>query len=427
MRNEQTLVFGAIADDVTGATDLAAYIARSGLKTVQYFGVPSPAAKVPSGVQCIVIALKTRSIDPSSAVTQSRAAYEWLRQRNVEDFYFKYCSTFDSTSRGNIGPVLDALTRDTGEAAVVVAPSAPENERTVYQGRLFVGPQLLEESPLKDHPINPMRESHIPSLLSAQSGLAVQQIPWQTVRLGAQKVAEQLTPDWDETPSAFVVDAITDADLDTIAQAIVGGRHRLSSGSAGLGAAVARLLGGTREKSKQFQIPPGKAIVLSGSCSAATYTQVAHYRAENPAVFLDPLRLARNPSALTEVIEFVRKHIDEAPMVYATAAPEVVASAQAELGADVAAKFVEEALGSIAKAARELGVTRFVSAGGESSGAVAAALGIKAVTVGVEVAPGVPWCLTEGEDPIALILKSGNFGGPDFFSDALGSASGFDA
>lgn len=419
----QPLRLGIIADDVTGATDVAGYLVREGTPTVQFFGVPASDAVLPEGTECVVIALKTRSVAPGLAVEQSLAAYAWLRDRGVEHTYIKYCSTFDSTPSGNIGPVIDALAEAAGAGPVVVAPSAPENGRTVYQGKLFVHRQLLEESPLKDHPLNPMRDSDLARLLAPQSSGASGLVDWATVQSGDATVADALCGFADDGVRFAVADALTNADLDVVAGAVLATGAPLSSGSAGLGAALGRTMSGGGRAAVPIGFPDGAALVLSGSCSAATRQQVERYRTAHPSFLIDPLALAADPSIVDRAVAFVAEHLAEAPLVYSSADPERVAEAQEVLGVEGAAALLEDALGTIADRARAHGVTKFVVAGGETSGAVMAALDIDAVRIGPEVAVGVPWCVTlDAQGGTAVVLKSGNFGGADFFDDALEAA-----
>jgi uncharacterized protein YgbK (DUF1537 family) len=409
---------GVIADDVTGATDLAGYVARSGSTTLQFFGVPGSGTVIPSDVDCVIVALKSRSTPPEEAVADSLAAHDWLESIGVERIYVKYCSTFDSTDRGNIGPVLDALAERTGENEVIVCPSAPENGRTVYQGKLFVWSQALDESPLREHPINPMRDSDLRRLLVAQSREGVGLVPWQRVAGGPKAVAEALAAEAAAGRRHVVVDALDDADLDSVAEVAL--THRLASGSAGLAAAMARKVGLARSGSPRFVVPPGDAVVLSGSCSAATRRQVELFRAQNPSFELDPIRLAEGSQFIDDAVRFVEgAPAGSTPLVYSTADPEEVAHAQEVLGVQRAASIVEDALGAVASRLRASGRQQFVIAGGETSGAVVRALGVDSIVVGPEIAPGVPLTVSTGEHPVALILKSGNFGGETFFTEAL--------
>jgi uncharacterized protein YgbK (DUF1537 family) len=409
---------GVIADDVTGATDLAGYVARAGSSTVQLFGVPEHDTVIPADVDCVIIALKSRSIDPADAVAQSLAAYDWLIANGAGHVYFKYCSTFDSAARGNIGPVADALAERAAEDTVIICPSAPENGRTVYQGKLFVWSQSLDESPLKDHPINPMRDSDLRRLLAAQSTRSVGLVPRAVVAAGADAIEHALNAEQAAGRQHVVVDAIDDSDLDAIAEVAL--KHRLSTGSAGLAAAMSRAVQVRRDGRPPLVVPAGAAVVISGSCSAATRRQVLRYQDLHPSLELDPILLAEGSQHVDDAVRFVESApAGSAPLVYTSADPSEVAAAQARLGVDGAASIVENALGELARRLRAGGRRRFVIAGGETSGAVVDALAVGAIRIGSEVAPGVPWTVSTDDDPVALVLKSGNFGDEDFFSTAI--------
>lgn len=412
---------GIIADDFTGATDVAGYLVREGTATIQLFGVPADEWSIPADVDCVVIALKTRSVEPAEAVSQSLAAAEWFRDRGITHVYFKYCSTFDSTVRGNIGPVADALAMFLGETTVIVCPSAPENARTVYQGKLFVADQTLDESSLRDHPVNPMRDSDLPRLLGQQSSFPVGLIPYAVVQDGAEAVFRALTETATSPLRHFIIDAIDNGDLDVIAQVALS--RTLSTGSAGLAAAMARVRRGAPRETVPLELPDGASIVISGSCSAATQEQVEQFCVDHPSFEVDPLRIEAGEDVLGAAIEFLRRTLpDQIPLVYSTAARSQVEQVQLALGVERAAQLVEAILSRVAREAVAMGVRRFIVAGGETSGAVVSALRVKAIRIGREVAVGVPWSVTAEDDAIALILKSGNFGGPNFFAEALAAA-----
>lgn len=408
---------GCIADDFTGATDLAALLARSGARVALRIGVP--AAPATDAAECEVVALKIRSAPAPEAVAQALAALDWLQAAGARRFYWKYCSTFDSTPQGNIGPVAEALMAALGTDRTLHAPSFPENGRRVFMGNLFVGRQPLAESPMKDHPLNPMTDSDLTRVLAAQSTLPVGLVDWPTVAAGAVRAAVG--------PGHWIGDAISDGDLATLAEA-VWDWPLLSGGSAFAGKLPDRLraagLLGAGAASNRPRMPAGRAIVLSGSCSAMTRQQVAAYGAGAPAFRLDPLALARDGAGETaRMRDWLAAQDHPAPLVYATAEPDQVRAAQAELGIDRAGRVVEAALAAAARAARDAGVARFVVAGGETSGAVTQALAVDRLDIGAEIAPGVPWCVArDAAGPLAVALKSGNFGGPDFFAEALAAA-----
>jgi 3-dehydrotetronate 4-kinase len=413
-----TTFFGAIADDFTGATDLAGLLARSGVPVSLRIGVPS---EPPSNTAPLeIIALKSRTAPVADAVRDTRRALAWLRAAGAQRFFWKYCSTFDSTPTGNIGPVAEALMADLGTGQTIYCPAFPENGRSIFMGNLFVGELPLSESPMKDHPLTPMRDSNLMRLLAPQVSRPVGLANRLTVAKGALRA--RLDALAAQGVAHVVVDAVSNDDLLLIADACQ--TMPLLTG----GSAVAMPLPVLWQKqgllptakAAPFRAPDGPAIVLSGSCSAMTNTQVAAYLAEgHPAYQLNPLDLAANgPDAALAWL--AAQPQQAAPLLYATAAPDAVKAAQAQVGTERAGQLVEHALAACAVAARNRGTRRFVVAGGETSGAVAQALGISRLDIGPEIAPGVPWCTaTSDGQAVAITLKSGNFGAERFFTDAL--------
>lgn len=415
-----TTVLGAIADDFTGATDLAGLLARSGVRVSLRMGVPEGPPADPAPFE--VIALKIRTAPVDDAVAEARAALEWLRRAGAERFFWKYCSTFDSTPEGNIGPVAEALMRDLGADQTVYCPAFPENGRSIFMGNLFVGEQPLGESPMKDHPLTPMRDSNLMRLLAPQVTQPVGLANRLTVARGAKALTARLAELRAEGVAHVVVDAVANEDLQIIAEAcrdmpLMTGGSAVAMPLPGLWQADGLLA--QAEAVSPPEVCPG-AVVLSGSCSAMTNAQVAAYRATGaPAFRLDPQEL--DERGVTPAIDWLSGlSAEAAPLIYATADPASVRATQDRLGAARAGEIVEEALSACALAARDMGRRRFVVAGGESSGAVTQALGVTRLDVGREIAPGVPWCFAEsGGKRIALTLKSGNFGAESFFTDAL--------
>ncbi|MEM9047103.1 MAG: 3-oxo-tetronate kinase [Pseudomonadota bacterium] len=421
-------VLGCIADDFTGATDLAGLLARSGMPVSLRLGVPEPQGSGADAVQKApapfeVIALKCRTAPVGQAVADCRAALAWLCQAGASRFYWKYCSTFDSTAEGNIGPVAEALMADIGTERTVYCPAFPENGRSVFMGNLFVGRQPLAESPMKDHPLTPMRDSNLMRLLAPQVARPVGLADRLTVALGPEMLAAALGELSDAGTAHIVVDAVADADLATLAAAcrdwpLITGGSALAMPLPAL-YREAGLLEATRTDAASRPGPPGGALVLSGSCSAMTRAQVAAFAQTNPSYRLDPLALAKAGSEPAHAW-LAAQPADTAPLVYATAEPEAVQAAQQALGAAQAGALVESTLAELAVAAVAGNRSRIVVAGGETSGAVAQALGVTRLDVGREIAPGVPWTFGEsGGRPVALALKSGNFGKESFFTDAL--------
>ncbi|KAA1396058.1 3-oxo-tetronate kinase [Aeromicrobium ginsengisoli] len=414
-RSSQHPWLGIVADDITGATDVAAYVTRTGSATIQFFGVPEGLTSVDA--DCVVVALKTRSVPADEAVKQSLEAARWLERLGVEHVYFKYCSTFDSTPAGNIGPVADALAAERGASRVVIAPSAPENGRTVYQSRLFVHDQLLEESPLKDHPLNPMHKSDLRVLMAEQSATPVEAVPLAVVAQGADAVRR--TVGAFEGPLVHVVaDAVSDADLDVWAGVAL--EQPLSTGSAGLAAAMARAHSGSSRSDLSVPLPSGPVGFLSGSASAATRGQVHHFLERHAGLYVDAKALATGEQRIGDIERYLDEALAKAdpPLVYSTTSLHELTAIQRDLGPATAAHLVETAMAETARAMVARGIRRVVVAGGETSGAVVQALGPAGIWIGPEVAPGVPWTVTTDDDPIALLLKSGNFGTEEFFTIA---------
>ena len=415
-----TTLLGCIADDFTGATDLAGLLARSGVRVSLRLGLPKdpPSDTAPFEV----IALKCRTAPVDEAVSECRAALAWLKSAGADRFFWKYCSTFDSTDKGNIGPVAEALMADLGATQTIYCPAFPENGRSIFMGNLFVGQQPLAESPMKDHPLTPMHDSNLMRLLEPQVSQPVGLADRLTVARGTDALRERIEALSTDGVAHVVVDAVANDDLGIIAAACCD-MPLLTGGSAVAMPLpnIYRADGSLAADAPAVTVPdlvPG-AVVLSGSCSAMTNAQVAAYSASAPSLQLDPLQLAEGGVGLA-LDWLVAQPAGSNPLVYATAAPESVRAAQDKLGVAKAGALVEEALAALATAAFEAGIRRFVVAGGETSGAVAQALGLSRLDIGAEIAPGVPWTFSrvKGED-IAITLKSGNFGNEDFFTTAL--------
>lgn len=415
-----TTVLGCIADDFTGATDLAGLLARSGVQVSLRIGVP--AAPPTSTAAFEVIALKSRTAPVNDAIAEARAALKWLQASGATRFFWKYCSTFDSTAEGNIGPVAEALMADLNTWQTIYCPAFPENGRSIFMGNLFVGQQPLAESPMKDHPLTPMRDSNLMRLLEPQVSRPVGLIDRLTVEQGSDEILSAMQRLESDGVAHVIVDAVANADLQTIATAcrnmpLLTGGSAVAMPLPALYAADGTLSIDT-PKQRHLQ-PASSTIVLSGSCSSMTNAQVAAYIKEGaPAYRLDPLALAENGTQLT-IDWLANQNLEKAPLIYATADPDEVRAAQSSLGVKAAGEIVEAALSECALAARDAGARRVIVAGGETSGAVTKALGVSQLDIGVEIAPGVPWtyCTTDGHQ-IALTLKSGNFGKETFFSDA---------
>ncbi|MGJ4929571.1 3-oxo-tetronate kinase [Bradyrhizobium sp. HKCCYLS2038] len=422
-----TLKLGCIADDYTGASDLANTLTRAGLRTVQTIGVPADDLALPE-VDAVVVSLKSRSIEASLAVTRSREADKWLRARGARHVLFKICSTFDSTDAGNIGPVMDALAGDAGDGIVLVTPAFPETKRTVYQGNLFVGGVPLNESPLKDHPLNPMHDANLVRVLGRQSRRKVGLVDLATVVHGPEAIGHRLQELVGQGMAAAIVDAVFDADLTAIGAAAL--QHKVSVGASGIGLGLARaLVAAGQAHSHAFahhhaDAPVGGlAACLAGSCSQATLQQIAQAEDIMPVLHLDAAGLVAGPDETHRALTWARERIGKGPVLIASSAtPDQVGALQAKHGREAAGHAIEQAMADLAEGLIQAGVRRLIVAGGETSGAVVDRIGIPGFLVGPEIAAGVPVLRAIGAEAgdMLLALKSGNFGGPQFFADALG-------
>ncbi|WP_342128691.1 3-oxo-tetronate kinase [Hydrogenophaga sp. OTU3427] len=424
------MILGVIADDFTGATDVASMLVRAGMRTVQVLGVPDPQKGALPEADAVVIALKTRTIAPADAVAQSLAALQALRAAGARQIYFKYCSTFDSTPEGNIGPVTDALMAALGTDFTIACPAFPENGRTVFKGHLFVGDQLLSDSGMRNHPLTPMRDANLVRVLQPQTRQRVGLLRHDSVGAGADAARTRIVQLRADGVAIAVADAVDNGDLLTLGEACAD-LPLLTAGSGvalGLPPAYARRgWFSPDDHAATLDDLTGPAAVVSGSCSEATNGQVARWLAAgHTALQVDPLALHQGTQTADAVLAQARAALASVPvLVYATAAPESVKAVQAALGVQAAGELVEHALAHIARGLVAGGVRRLVVAGGETSGAVVLALGVAQLRIGAAICPGVPWtqaALPGSGEPLLLALKSGNFGGPDFFVQALQQA-----
>ncbi len=418
----KTPLLGCIADDFTGATDLANMLVKNGMRTVQLLGVPSPETAVPDA-DVVVVALKSRTNPVDEAVAMSLGALEWLRAAGVRQVFFKYCSTFDSTETGNIGPVAEALLDALGADFTIACPALPENARSVYLGHLFVGDTLLSESSMRNHPLNPMTDSNLVRFLARQTQCEVGLVPFAVVDDGPEAVRAAFEAARNDGQRIAIVDAVSERDLAAIGLACAD--LKLITGGSGVALGLpenfrsAGLLE-PQEHADALPAVPGAEAVISGSCSPATLAQVATLRETSPTFEIDPLALADGRQTVTQIIDWAVPKLDRGRiLITASAPPEKVAAVQERLGVATAGELVENAFSEIAVALVQAGVRRLVVAGGETSGAVVSALGIRGLRIGREIAPGVPCTASIGGRPMALALKSGNFGGPAFFTEAL--------
>lgn len=419
-------LLGCIADDFTGATDLANMLVRGGMRTVQSIGIPSAEVAAGLDADAVVIALKSRTTPVGEAVAESLAALQWLREQGCEQIFFKYCSTFDSTAAGNIGQVSEALLKALGSDFTLACPAFPENGRTIFRGHLFVQDQLLSESGMQHHPLTPMTDANLVRVLQAQTVLPVGLLRYDSVAQGVDAVRAKIAELRQKGVAMAIADALSDADLYTLGAACAD--LPLLTGGSGLALGLPenfRRAGKLRDlDAANLPQVAGGEVVLAGSASAATNAQVdAWLEAERPAWRIDPLALAAGEPVVAQALAFVREQQDTV-LIYATSTPEQVKAVQRQLGVERAGALVENALGEIARGLRDNGVRRFVVAGGETSGAVVKALDVRLLQIGAQIDPGVPATVSSGGEPLALALKSGNFGGRDFFSKALRQLAG---
>jgi len=416
-----TVLLGAIADDFTGATDLCNTLVRRGMRTVQLIDVPRPDTEIPDA-EAVVVALKSRTVPAAEAIEKSLAALAWLRGTGARQILFKYCSTFDSTDEGNIGPVAEALMDALGTDFTLFCPAFPENGRTIYLGYLFVGDVLLSESGMRDHPLTPMRDPSLVRVLQRQTRGKVGLVVQYDVARGGAAIRDAFASLRQAGFQHAIVDAIEDHDLEAIGEAAAD--FPLITGGSGIALGLPEnfrrqgLIGdGTADT-----LPPvtGAAVVLSGSCSEATRAQVSHMRERAPLFRIDPIAAAAGRDIAEEALDWASPRLGDRPiLISATASPEEVSAIQGALGRERAGALVEQTLAAIARGLAAKGARRFVVAGGETAGAIVQALGITGLRIGWQIDPGVPWTMSLGEPALALALKSGNFGAPDFFLRAF--------
>lgn len=422
------MLLGVIADDFTGASDIANTLAKGlpgqgGLRTVQYLGVPRD--KAAAEVEAGVIALKSRSIEPASAIEQSLAALHWLLEQGCKQIVFKYCSTFNSTPAGNIGPVAEALAEELGVKGVIACPAFPGAGRTIYQGHLFVKDELLNESGLQNHPLNPMTDADIRRWLRLQTTADVGHVGIGVVHQGSAAVEEALAENARQGRTLVIVDAITDDDLVAIGHAAAS--HRLVTGGSGIAIGLAAnfieqgLASGTGADVIGLE---GPEAILAGSCSGATRGQVDLHRKSHPTLAIDVAGVMDGSVTTSDLVSFLLENQGSAPLVYSSGTPDEVRAIQERFGRENVGTALDALFASTAQELIKAGIRRLVVAGGETSGAVVSALDIGALTIGAEIDPGVPVLLSGGDNPVALALKSGNFGTPDFFNKALERLAG---
>ena len=414
------LLLGCIADDFTGATDLANNLVRAGMRVVQTIGVPN--APLSAEVDAVVVALKSRTISPQDAIDQSLQALQWLQGQGAQQIYFKYCSTFDSTAQGNIGPVTEALMHALQTDFTIATPAFPDNGRTVFKGYLFVGDVLLNESGMQHHPLTPMVDANLVRVMQAQCKSKVGLLSHKTIAQGTASIGQEITNLKQQGVRIAIVDAVSNDDLMRLGPALKG----MPLVTAGSGVAIGLPQNFGLSPTPQASVLPkasGLQAVVSGSCSQATNRQVANFKASGrPTFLIDPLHLKGSWEDLVqEALAWAQGHLATGPvLVYSTATPESVQAVQSELGVEAAGHQVEQALAAIARGLLQQGVHQLVLAGGETSGACVQALSIEQLQIGPQIDPGVPWC--HAHTPMGgvhITLKSGNFGTDDFFTKAF--------
>ncbi|MBS0883611.1 four-carbon acid sugar kinase family protein [Pantoea sp. JGM49] len=410
---------GVIADDFTGATDIASFLVQNGLPTIQFNGVPQGHDDV--SAQAIVISLKSRSCPAQQAIDQSLAALAWLQQQGCDRFYFKYCSTFDSTEHGNIGPVTDALLAALGETQTVISPSLPVNGRTVYQGYLFVADQLLSESGMRHHPVTPMTDSNLVRLMTRQAKGQAAVINAAQLDKGAEAVRKQLGELKAQGINYVVLDALNEQHLLTQGEALK--ETVLVTGGSGLAIGIARAWATQQQNSDAEQAgrPQGeRAVVISGSCSQMTNRQVQAYRQQAPSHEVLVERCLDDAEGYAqELCDWIAANNQQplAPLLFATADAQQLQAIQQQYGAARSSEAVEHLFAAVTRELKSRGWQRFIVAGGETSGVVAQSLGVTAFHIGPMISPGVPW-VRDIQQPLSLALKSGNFGDEQFFARA---------
>lgn len=416
-----SILLGCIADDFTGATDLANNLVRNGMRVSQTIGIPQH--NLNSELDAVVVALKSRNLEPEAAIAQSLEALEYLLAQGAQQIFFKYCSTFDSTPKGNIGPVTEALMRALGADFTIATPAFPDNGRSVFKGYLFVGDQLLSESGMRDHPLTPMTDANLVRVMQAQCQHQVELIEYQTVLAGADAISSRITHLKASNAKIAIVDAVTNDDLYRIAPALKD--LPLITGGSGIAIGLPANFG-LRAHPASSKLPPacGYQAIVSGSCSQATNLQVKSFKSSGGEMYaVNPLTLNEKSveQILQEILTWAEPRLSRGPvLIYSSASPDQVKEVQSQLGVQAAGSAIENLLGLVAKGLVALGVRQLLVAGGETSGACVKALGIDQMQIGQQIDPGVPWCYAEVQNrPLHIALKSGNFGASDFFTNAF--------
>ncbi|MEK9752411.1 MAG: 3-oxo-tetronate kinase [Rhodospirillaceae bacterium] len=423
-----TLLLGCIGDDHTGSTDLANTLVKNGMRTVQVIGMPAPGASVPEA-EAIVVALKSRTTPAEDAVAESLAAARWLAKAGARQFFFKYCSTFDSTDKGNIGPVTEALMAELDADLAIACPAFPTNGRTLYKGYLFVFGDLLSESSMRNHPLTPMTDANLVRVLQRQTAHPVGLVDYGDVARGPAAIEAALKTRKRDGKRMVIVDAVSDEHLYAIGTACAG--MKLVTGGSGVACGLpenfrrAGLIPADTGQAAQLPDIAGTEAIIAGSCSTATLAQLAHAERANPLFRIDPARVMAAEDVAGAALDWAADKLGRSrPIFAASADPKSVAIAQQHFGRMEVGEMLERTLAAIATGLVGQGVRRLVVAGGETSGAVVQSLGITRLRIGPEIDPGVPWCESLDEAKLAIALKSGNFGGEDFFTKAFAMLPG---
>ncbi|MDR2327215.1 MAG: four-carbon acid sugar kinase family protein [Acidovorax sp.] len=415
------IALGCIADDFTGATDLANNLVRAGMRVVQTIGIPDAGLSIEA--DAVVVALKSRTIAASEAVEQSLRALRWLQSQGAQQIYFKYCSTFDSTPAGNIGPVTDALMQALDTHFTVATPAFPDNQRCVFKGYLFAGDLLLSESGMQNHPLTPMTDPNLVRVLQAQTQRKVGLVDYQVVAQGSDAIRAHFDTLKSQGVEIAIVDALSNRDLFALGPALRS--LPLVTAGSGLAIGLPENFGiGTDSAAADLPSAAGLQAIVSGSCSTTTNRQVMEFiQSGRPALAINPLHIASGADVCTQTLAWAGEHLSSGPvLVYSTAEPEAVRTIQSQLGVENAGALVEQTIAAISCGLVEMGVRQLVVAGGETSGACVQALGIAQMRIGEQIDPGVPWCFASTKlapQGLHITLKSGNFGSPDFFTKAF--------
>ena len=416
---------GIIGDDFTGSSDIANNLKKSGMQVSMYAGIPTllPSEIKKELTDAAVIALKTRTIPIEEAISESLKALSWLKDCGCEQFIFKYCSTFDSTKKGNIGPVTDAIMKELNTDFTIACPSFPDAGRTVYFGHMFVNGKPLNESGMENHPLTPMTDHNLVRWLNYQTKDNVGLIDFQTISKGANSVKERIQTLKTDGYKYAIVDTIKNDDFDIICNGVKD--LPFLTGGSGIALGLPKIYKDRGLLSaSNFEIPKNNsnAIILSGSCSVATINQINIYKENNPSLYVSPDEVINNEDLVEKVFSWIKDNETLSPLIYSSSDTKTVTEKQKQYGQEILANKIENFFELLSKKLVKDNFGTFISAGGETSGAVIKGLGVQELKIGEEISHGVPalWSPhSNGNKPISVTLKSGNFGQTDFFERAL--------